>query len=112
MLPARAAQGCLPPSTCFALNLHGSLPSVGHVLKSASSLEEESPPLLCWKLRTHLMKPGLEAAHSPGEGLGDVYRGGAHEDRLARSIEMALTTKDEFGQVMTPKERFRQLCYE
>jgi len=46
------------------------------------------------------------------QGLGDVYRGGAHEDRLARSIEMALTTKDEFGQVMTPKERFRQLCYE
>ena len=46
------------------------------------------------------------------QGLEDVYRGGAHDERLARSIEMALTTKDEFGQVMTPKERFRQLCYE
>ncbi len=46
------------------------------------------------------------------QGLDEVYKGGAHEDRLARSIEMALTTKDEFGQVMTPKERFRQLCYE
>ncbi len=43
---------------------------------------------------------------------GDVYAGGGHEDRLARSIEAALTTKDEFGRVMTPKERFRQLCYE
>ncbi|KAJ9531706.1 hypothetical protein QJQ45_021854 [Haematococcus lacustris] len=44
--------------------------------------------------------------------VGDVYTGGAHEDRLARSIEAALTTKDEFGRVMTPKERFRQLNYD
>jgi U4/U6.U5 tri-snRNP-associated protein 1 len=32
--------------------------------------------------------------------------------RLARSVEAALTAKDEFGRVMTPKERFRNLCYE
>jgi len=46
------------------------------------------------------------------QGLEDVYKGGGHEERMARSIEMALTTKDEFGHVMTPKQRFRQLCYE
>eukprot|EP00199_Chlamydomonas_sp_CCMP681_P001557 CAMPEP_0119111530 /NCGR_PEP_ID=MMETSP1180-20130426/36013_1 /TAXON_ID=3052 ORGANISM="Chlamydomonas cf sp, Strain CCMP681" /NCGR_SAMPLE_ID=MMETSP1180 /ASSEMBLY_ACC=CAM_ASM_000741 /LENGTH=830 /DNA_ID=CAMNT_0007098531 /DNA_START=73 /DNA_END=2565 /DNA_ORIENTATION=+ len=46
------------------------------------------------------------------QGLGDVYSGGMHEERLARSIEAALTTKDEFGRIMTPKERFRQLCYD
>ena len=46
------------------------------------------------------------------QGLKDVYRGGQHEDKFARDIEVALTVKDEFGRVMTPKERFRQLCYE
>ncbi len=45
-------------------------------------------------------------------GLNDVYTGGRQEDRLARSVEAALTTKDEFGRVITPKERFRNLCYE
>ncbi len=41
-----------------------------------------------------------------------MYSGGLHEDRLQRSIEAALTTKDEFGRVQTPKERFRRLCHE
>jgi hypothetical protein len=31
--------------------------------------------------------------------------------RLNTSIEAALTKRDEFGRVMTPKEAFRQLCY-
>ena len=43
-------------------------------------------------------------------GLEDVYTGGSHEEKLARSIETALTQRDEFGRVMTPKERFRSLC--
>lgn len=46
------------------------------------------------------------------QGLEDVYTGGSSEDRVVRSVEMALTRKDEFGRVMTPKERFRQLCYQ
>jgi len=45
-------------------------------------------------------------------GLDDVYTGGAQEDRLGRSIEAALTQRDEFGRVMTPKERFRSLCHQ
>lgn len=45
-------------------------------------------------------------------GLEEVYTGGSHEDRLARSIEAALTQRDEFGRVMTPKERFRTLCHQ
>jgi U4/U6.U5 tri-snRNP-associated protein 1 len=45
-------------------------------------------------------------------GLEDVYTGGAQEDRMARSIEAALTQRDEFGRVMTPKERFRTLCHQ
>lgn len=45
-------------------------------------------------------------------GLDDVYTGGAQEEPLARSIEAALTQKDEFGRVMTPKERFRSLCHQ
>jgi U4/U6.U5 tri-snRNP-associated protein 1 len=45
-------------------------------------------------------------------GLQDVYTGGAHEEATAQRIEVALTQRDEFGRIMTPKERFRQLCYE
>lgn len=45
-------------------------------------------------------------------GLDDVYTGGTQEDRMARSIEAALTQRDEFGRVMTPKERFRTLCHQ
>eukprot|EP00798_Chlamydomonas_sp_ICE-L_P011063 gene11063-18670_t len=46
------------------------------------------------------------------QGLGDTYTGGAHEEHYARSIETALTKKDEFGRILTPKERFRDLCYQ
>ncbi|GAX83292.1 hypothetical protein CEUSTIGMA_g10718.t1 [Chlamydomonas eustigma] len=46
------------------------------------------------------------------QGLDDVFTGGSHEDRIARSVEAALTRKDEFGRVKTPKERFRELCYD
>ncbi len=45
-------------------------------------------------------------------GLEGVYTGGRIEERQARSVEAALTIKDEFGRVLTPKERFRSLCYE
>lgn len=45
-------------------------------------------------------------------GLEDVYTGGASEERVARSVEAALTRKDEFGRILTPKERFRELCYQ
>lgn len=44
-------------------------------------------------------------------GLEDVYQGGRHEDKLAADIEQALTERDEFGRVLTPKERFRRLCH-
>ncbi|KAL4855087.1 SART-1 family protein DOT2 [Chlorella vulgaris] len=45
------------------------------------------------------------------QGLDDVYTGGRQEDRLAQGVEMALTRKDEYGRILTPKEAFRQLCY-
>lgn len=45
------------------------------------------------------------------QGLEDVYTGGSHEDQLARSVEVALTERDELGRILTPKERFRELCY-
>lgn len=43
--------------------------------------------------------------------LKDVYTGGRHEGAIAAAIERALTQRDEFGNVMTPKERFRSLCH-
>lgn len=44
-------------------------------------------------------------------GLDDVYTGGSADERLARDIENALTQRDEFGRIMTPKDRFRAQCY-
>lgn len=58
-----------------------------------------------WSGRTNDMKK------EKLEGLGDVYSGGQHEDKLAADIEQALTERDEFGRVLTPKERFRRLCH-
>ena len=48
---------------------------------------------------------------SSPQGLEDVYTGGRQEDRLALDVEVALTRKDEYGRILTPKEAFRQLCY-
>ncbi|GFR52264.1 hypothetical protein Agub_g14798, partial [Astrephomene gubernaculifera] len=44
-------------------------------------------------------------------GLDDVFTGGRNEDRVARAVESALTVRDKYGRVLTPKERFRQICY-
>ena len=43
--------------------------------------------------------------------LADVYTGGRHDSNMDAHIEAALTRRDEFGRVMTPKEAFRALCY-
>ena len=43
--------------------------------------------------------------------LRDVYTGGRQESAVAANIERALTQRDEFGRIMTPKERFRVLNY-
>ncbi|PRW60335.1 SART-1 family DOT2 [Chlorella sorokiniana] len=45
------------------------------------------------------------------QGLEDVFTGGRQEDKLALDVEVALTRKDEYGRILTPKEAFRQLCY-
>ena len=44
-------------------------------------------------------------------GFSDVYSGGRTDNELAANVEVALTRKDEFGRVMTPKEAFRQFCH-
>lgn len=44
-------------------------------------------------------------------GYKDVFSGGNQDDRLAQSVEVALTRRDEYGRVLAPKEAFRQLCY-
>ena len=40
-----------------------------------------------------------------------MYTGGRQDNFHAAAIERALTQRDEFGNIMTPKERFRNLCY-
>jgi U4/U6.U5 tri-snRNP-associated protein 1 len=44
-------------------------------------------------------------------GYKDVYTGGRTEDQVALGVEVALTRRDEYGRVLTPKEAFRQLCH-
>ena len=43
--------------------------------------------------------------------LSDIYTGGRHSEEMHARLETALTRRDEFGRVMTPKEAFRALCY-
>lgn len=44
-------------------------------------------------------------------GYKDVYSGGRAEDEIAANVEVALTRKDEYGRILTPKEAFRNLCH-
>lgn len=44
-------------------------------------------------------------------GFKDVYTGGKQEDKLALDVEIALTKRDEYGRILTPKEAFRQMCH-
>ena len=44
-------------------------------------------------------------------GMLQVSQGGRHTEKLASEFETALTRRDEYGRVMTPKEAFRELCY-
>ncbi len=54
----------------------------------------------------------MAAQHLTRSGqLKDVYSGGRQSSALEEKIERALTQRDEFGNIMTPKERFRHLCY-
>ena len=64
---------------------------------------------LQWAGRTNDIN---EAQRLRNEGqLTDVYTGGRQDNFHAAAIERALTQRDEFGNIMTPKERFRNLCY-
>jgi U4/U6.U5 tri-snRNP-associated protein 1 len=72
------------------------------LLKDTGALKGQTE----WAGRTNDSKPVALV------GLEDVYTGGTQEDRMSRSIEAALTQRDEFGRVMTPKERFRTLCHQ
>jgi hypothetical protein len=49
---------------------------------------------------------------SPPPPAPAAHAGGAQEDAVLQRIEAALTQRDEFGRVMTPKERFRVLCHQ
>lgn len=58
-----------------------------------------------WAGRTNDMRPEKLM------GLEDVYTGGRQQRDIDARVEAALTRRDEFGRVLTPKESFRQLCY-
>lgn len=60
-----------------------------------------------WVGRTNDMKKGRLL------GVDDVYYFDhkISDDRLEQSIRAALTRKDDFGRILTPKEAFRELSY-
>lgn len=60
-----------------------------------------------WVGRTNDMKKGKLL------GVDDVYYFDhkISDDRLEQSIRAALTRKDDFGRILTPKEAFRELSY-
>ena len=58
-----------------------------------------------WAGRTNDMKPVML------QGLEDVYQSGAHSDEIANRVELALTRRDEYGRVLTPKQAFREVSY-
>jgi U4/U6.U5 tri-snRNP-associated protein 1 len=72
------------------------------LLKEKGTLKDK----MQWAGRTNDKKPVALI------GLQDVYTGGSHEDAMSQRIEVALTQRDEFGRVMTPKERFRVMCHQ
>eukprot|EP00775_Hariotina_reticulata_P014317 gene14317-44_t len=83
--------------------------AIGKGLAACLSLIKEKGILkdkVQWAGRTNDKKPVALI------GLGDVYTGGSHEDAMQQRIETALTQRDEFGRVMTPKERFRVMCHQ
>ena len=41
-----------------------------------------------------------------------MYTGGMNESRVAKSVEAALTVRDKYGRVLTPKQRFREMCHQ
>lgn len=58
-----------------------------------------------WAGRTNDMKPVML------QGLEEVYQSGAHSDEIANRVELALTRRDEYGRVLTPKQAFREVSY-
>lgn len=79
-------------------------PGLGSVLKHLQERGELKDKIE-WSGRTNDMKGDKLG------GLSDVYKGGNHTTTIESNIERALTQRDEFGRVMTPKERFRDLCH-
>ena len=64
-----------------------------------------------WALRARARRGAVRMA--PGAAVPAGARPGARADaaRLESSVEAALTERDEFGRILTPKERFRRLCH-
>lgn len=82
---------------CWAVGLAGALALLNDRKELAQPVQ--------WAGRTNDMRPEKLM------GLEDVYTGGRQERPLDARVEAALTRRDEFGRVLTPKESFRQLCY-
>ncbi len=72
-----------------------------HLLKDRGELTQR----MQWAGRTNDMKPVML------QGLEDVYQSGAHSDEIANRVELALTRRDEYGRVLTPKQAFREVSY-
>ena len=88
---------------CFLKMESGSAGMAGvlGLLKERGELNQR----MQWAGRTNDMKPVML------QGLEEVYQSGGHTDQIANRVEMALTRRDEYGRVLTPKQAFREVSY-
>ena len=76
---------------------------LGAALEMLKSRNELGKGKIEWAGRTNDKKSGK---------VRDVLESFQDKNRFAQDVEFALTRRDEFGRVMTPKEAFRQLCHQ
>lgn len=90
----------LADNICLAMVTAGMAGVLG-LLKERGELNQR----MQWAGRTNDMKPVML------QGLEEVYQSGGHADQIANRVEMALTRRDEYGRVLTPKQAFREVSY-
>jgi len=93
----QGAEGAAGPSE---RNIQKGLGAALEMLKSRNELGKGK---VQWAGRTNDKKSGK---------VRDVLESFQDKDRFAQDVEFALTRRDEFGRVLTPKEAFRQLCHQ
>ena len=99
---AAAAEPAAKKAAVVASGMEGSSKGLGGMLQMLQR-KGELKDTINWAGRTNDKK---------FTKVRDVTSSFDDSTRFARDVEKALTRKDEFGRVMTPKESFREFCHQ